>query len=723
MKFPFHVTLLTLLLGLLVLTGAAIGLTSYWNASSAVEDLSQQVLGHAEKRIDQNVNHLLLDAIEQCELNRDRLESSQFSMKDHPRFAHDLMYVMKRNRWFTYLGFTEQSTGDILYVKQEPPGTLSVREGHWKESDRKEEIKVYAAASYPEGPSRVEYFPGHPCEQPTFLLTKTADRQVWTETRMLRRANGDPDRPGLTCAIPVKRDGALLGVFSTTFYLSQLCDYLKDVSEGDDGFPFVPFIVEYKADRTRSVIAHPNREILEQTAGSSTGKGDIQLLKAEQVGDPLVRAFLSELDQRNPTLKPTELKKKTEADLQRLARIRFTHDGVRYRGTYRCLTTDQTPDWLLCIIVPESSILARVQQGNRNTIVIVFVIGVIAVGVSLLVALQVARPLRRLARQTEAIGQFHLAAEPIPHSIVKEVDRLGVAMEHMKLSLRSFRKYVPAEVVRAMLAAGQDASLGGERRTITIYFSDIADFTSISEQLTPEELVTQLAEYFSGQSDQIVETRGTVDKYIGDAIMAFWGAPVVNSLQALAACTAAIRNQEKLRDMREKWKVENKPLFFARIGLNTGEVIVGNIGSAARLNYTVIGDAVNLASRLEGLNKYYGTEILISESTYEAAKEGIVARPLDWVSVKGKKTGVLVYELIGLKGEVSESGEKLVELYSLALTSYRKQDWIRAIELFEQVLQLKPRDQPAQQMIRRCRDYQTTSAGEGWDGIHRMIGK
>src|SRR4051794_32281050 len=126
MKFPFHVTLLTLLLSLLVLTGAAIGFTSYWNASSAVEDLAQQVLGHAEKRIDQNVNHLLLDAIEQCELNRDRLESSQFSMKDRPQFAGELLHVMKRNRWFTYLGFTERATGIGLYVKQEPSGALSV---------------------------------------------------------------------------------------------------------------------------------------------------------------------------------------------------------------------------------------------------------------------------------------------------------------------------------------------------------------------------------------------------------------------------------------------------------------------------------------------------------------------------------------------------------------------------------------------------------------------
>src|SRR5262249_15751361 len=155
-------------------------------------------------------------------------------------------------------------------------------------------------------------------------------------------------------------------------------------------------------------------------------------------------------------------------------------------GTYRCLSTEQTPDWLICIVFPESSILKRAQEGNRRTFVILLVVGALAVAVSLLVAIQVARPLRRLARETKAIGQFHRSSERLPQSLVKEVDHLTDAIERMKLSLRSFRKYVPADVVRALFAAGKDASLGGERRTITIYFSDIADFTSISEQLTPE---------------------------------------------------------------------------------------------------------------------------------------------------------------------------------------------------------------------------------------------
>lgn len=727
MKLPFHVTLLTLILTLLVLLGGAIGFTSYRTASAAVEDLSQQVLGHVEKRIDQQINKLLFTAIEKCELSHKRLESNRFPDSGARAFAVDLLNVMKQNPWFTMVGYTLDATGDGLYVRRIPNGDLHIAEGHWNGQTGQMEIKEFTEQSYPNGPFQTMTIAEDLREELSFAEAKAAGKLVWHEAQRMPRLMEGADMLGLTCAIPVKRNDSVWGVFSTTIYLGQLRDFLSAVQEADneddDSFQFMPFIVEIKSDQTRSVIAHPNRDILAQTAGAVDKRGRAKLVQAEESIDPLVSSFMKELRRLHPKLEPAKLKQLPESQLLKLTKIRFKYEGIHYRGTFRCLSTDRTPDWLICIIVPERSILGRVDASIRNAFIIVIGTAVAAVLLSLLMAVQTARPLRRMARQAVEIGQFRLSAEPVPYSIVREVDRLSNAMERMKASLRSFQKYVPAEVVRTLLAAGKDASLGGERKTVTTYFSDIEDFTSIAERLSCEELVKQLAEYFGQQSNLILGMHGTVDKYIGDAIMAFWGAPLPDPKHALNACTAAVRNQDALRKLREKWQTEQKTLFVNRIGINTGEVVVGNIGSEARLNYTVIGDAVNLASRLEGLNKYYGTQILISETTYEAAKEGIVARPLDRVSVKGKKVGILVYELLGLKGEVTPSAEELVQLSSQALDYYLKQDWARAIELFEKVLKLKHRDQPARLLIKRCQDYQAKSPPEDWSGVYHMAAK
>jgi adenylate cyclase len=205
--------------------------------------------------------------------------------------------------------------------------------------------------------------------------------------------------------------------------------------------------------------------------------------------------------------------------------------------------------------------------------------------------------------------------------------------------------------------------------------------------------------------------------------MAFWGAPLENPAHALAGCKAALASQAALRELRKQWAAEGKPALFTRVGIHTGEVVVGNIGSPDRLNYTVMGDSVNLASRLEGLNKFYGTEILISQSTYGKAREGIVARPLDWVSVKGKTEAVLVYELLGLKGEAAPGCEELVKVHADALKCYRCRDWAGAIERFQQALTLRPEDDPASILLDRCRGYQASPPGEDWDGVHHMTSK
>ena len=191
-------------------------------------------------------------------------------------------------------------------------------------------------------------------------------------------------------------------------------------------------------------------------------------------------------------------------------------------------------------------------------------------------------------------------------------------------------------------------ALGGAKREITIFFSDIRGFTTLSEALSPEELVKLLNEYLSTMTEIIIECKGTIDKYMGDAIMAFWGAPVDLEDHAYYACVASLIQMDKLAQLQASWKQRNLPSIDIGIGLNTGSAVVGNMGSSQRMDYTCMGDTINLGSRLEGSNKTYGTNIIISEYTFERVKDRVYARELDLVQVKGKTHPVRIYELIGL---------------------------------------------------------------------------
>jgi adenylate cyclase len=254
---------------------------------------------------------------------------------------------------------------------------------------------------------------------------------------------------------------------------------------------------------------------------------------------------------------------------------------------------------------------------------------------------------------------------------------------------------------------------------MTIFFSDIADFTTISEQLTPEKLVENLKVYFKGMSSTILSNSGTVDKYIGDAIMAFWGAPNYIENHAVLACISALKCQNFLKELSEKWKNENQPMFKTRIGLNTGEVTVGNVGYEERLNYTVLGDNVNLASRLEGLNKFYGTKIIISESTYEQAKDFIEVRKLDLVSVKGKSKGVYIYQLISEKDNIQKSTRYFLNLCEEGFDLYLKREWQQAIKVFQETLRLtKFTDKASKMLLDRCKEYLKNPPDSNWNGVY-----
>lgn len=277
----------------------------------------------------------------------------------------------------------------------------------------------------------------------------------------------------------------------------------------------------------------------------------------------------------------------------------------------------------------------------------------------------------------------------------------------------AFGHYVNKSIVKQIQQNPEMLALGGTKREITVLFSDIANFTSMSEQMSPTELVSFLNEYLDEMTDIILKHNGTLDKYEGDAIMAFWNAPVAQHDPALHACLAALENQERLAQLREKWKGEGKPEIHIRIGLNTGDAVVGNMGSEDRFDYTAMGDNVNLGSRLEGVNKFYGTEILISEDTYKEVSEHLIGREIDLIRVKGKKEPVRIFELQGKKGEVGQEQFDKNEAFSEALVFYRSKRFEEAKEKFESL----KNDPVAEVFVERCGEFMKVPPAEDWGGV------
>jgi adenylate cyclase len=298
-----------------------------------------------------------------------------------------------------------------------------------------------------------------------------------------------------------------------------------------------------------------------------------------------------------------------------------------------------------------------------------------------------------------------------------------------KESIReTFGKYVDPRIVATVLDRNS-LTQQGEKQVMTVFFSDIEGFTTLCEQITPENVVNLLNHYFTIMSEPISAQRGIIDKYIGDAIMAFWGPPFTNEREhAILACHAALDQVARLDAFRQTLPDltglrKGLPNFNMRMGICTGEVTVGTIGSSSKKNYTVIGDTVNLAARLEAANKHYGTRLIISDATYLLAKDVIEVRALDCVRVVGKSEPVHIYELLGMRGQVDPARLALRSQFEQGLAAYRQRDWESARAAFLACQQQDPNDGPSKTFLARLDRFAELTPGEDWGGVWDMEGK
>jgi adenylate cyclase len=404
---------------------------------------------------------------------------------------------------------------------------------------------------------------------------------------------------------------------------------------------------------------------------------------------------------------------------------RFFVDGEAYVASTKKLAIQPAS---LLIITPQSDFTADFEKVQHHMLYISVAIFLFSFGIVLILAKKIATPITKLCESARVIGDMDLDKYPSPpKSNIIEIQELSNSINSMRLSVSTFAKYAPKDLVKKLIKHNLQPELGGEIKEITMLFSDIEKFSTVAERLPSEYLILHLSEYFDELTKVIMDHDGIIDKYIGDSIMAIWGAPNPDENQVVNACYAALECQKVLDQLKGKWAPLGKPPLPTRIGLHTGATIVGNIGSRDRMNFTAIGDAVNIASRLEGVNKVYGTKILASEEVKSAATGRILFRVIDKIAVKGRSSGITIFEPLCAMGDIND-GEyyTLIELSAKsneAFELYQGKKFKKALKLYGEIQANFPdKTSSVVPLMQKCREFVKKSP-VNWDGINYLSEK
>jgi class 3 adenylate cyclase/ABC-type nitrate/sulfonate/bicarbonate transport system substrate-binding protein len=364
--------------------------------------------------------------------------------------------------------------------------------------------------------------------------------------------------------------------------------------------------------------------------------------------------------------------------------------------------------WQVITLTPIDDFVGTLKATNRLMMVVIIGLTMVELFFIYFASSRLSRPVENVSRQLQAIESLNFDTPAHPPSNIREIAKLESAASLLRTSLKSFSSFVPLDVVRQLIKSGIPLTLGVEPRFLTVFFSDLENFSSHSETLAPADLLVQISTYLEEVSSAISEEGGTVDKFIGDGVMAFWNAPIKRPDHVLRACAAALRAARRMERVNDAWEEEGRPRIHLRIGLNCANVLVGNVGSSNRLSYTALGDGVNVAARLEGINKQFGTTICISDSIYDQAQADLLARPIKRVQVKGRKTEFMIYELLALRASddpdlrVRDRDEQRSAMTWDASQKFEARDFAEAERAYRAILDKFPGDPVAKFMLKEC---------------------
>jgi adenylate cyclase len=678
----FRTAILQLVLGALLFSVGTIGIVGYISSARTLEEIRQQHFSLVSLTLSREVSRILEPAEQILPALKNFTDRGLINPLDSDRLGIFLAERLRQEENVSWLSFTDSATGAFTGAWRDAEGRIEVKHSDPNVNNgRPEEFLLDLNGSRSQLPPRNAS--SYDARTRSWYQKAVAGGGsiVWTPPY-----NFNDGITGISACKAIYEQGRLIGVFTTDFTTSDFNEFLRRVIQDRKLLLFVDTLSGDSLG-VASEMSLPRDALLEQSH---------ELYKLDQ----------------------------PKFETGQFSSHSFHLAGQSYVSVVTPFTLPSGLTFLTGVVGLESDFMGSAQ----NNLAIAAIVGLVTLTAGTLFAIwlshQLATPLTKLSNDLEQVGRFELTNLPPPKSAVREIVIVGDSLDRMKSGLRSFVKYVPRDVVRELILQKQDATRGGALRRLTLFFSDVAGFTRISENLTPTEVFAELGDYFELVTDIVVERfGGTLDKFVGDGIVAFFNAPAPMEKHTEVACQAALEVVQKLSEVEAERRAANRPIFKTRIGLHTGEVLVGNIGTQQRLSYSAIGDAVNLSSRLEGLNKLYGTLILASGQTKTETADRFEWRYIDRVAVLGRSQGTGVFELLGYRGTVSSDKLELRDVYEEGLKKYFDGDFHSAAVHFSSVLALQPDDGASAVLLARCNQLALRPVPGRWSGIYEMLEK
>ena len=708
-------SLLRNLVLLILLTSGAILAVTVVAGKHAVEDLSRTLIEKAAEQTEKELEHFFGSVHGQVLIGREWAKSDMLDA-DHPLALNALFVpILEQNRQLSSMMVSESTgTGYLLLRDALNPHQWVNRVIHIKEGGNEAYKRYWNTQT---GAVREETIPMN-YDSRTRLWYKGSMKTVhgtkgkevfWTKPVIFLTTKD----PGITAGTHYTHpDGRSVVVAYDLLLLDIARLTTKRIRPSKNGTAFV--LVEDKEKNELRVVGLPK-----DVRFSNDNEIKKELIVVPQtVAD--AAAHLPRADDFGIGPIAFAVKAWKESGMEGKGAT-FSFEGANgdWWAGMRPFDVGQNRFWI-GVAVPERDFLGEVERQQE----IVLGIALLALFAAIIMAIFLARgygkPLEQLVLTSQRIRSLDLHLDSPVNSRLREINDLAHSQRELISAMQSFVRYVPLEVVRELVKRGAVAQIGGKTESLTILFTDVRGFTSISEKMTPQELAEHMAEYFEMMLGEIRMHGATVDKMVGDAIIAFWGAPKPDENHAEHALTSTLACRERLAEKNAEWEARGLPPMPTRFGIATGDVVVGNIGAATRLNYTVLGDTVNLAARLEGINKLYGTEILVSESVKDSVSEGFAWRRVDQVAVKGKSKAVNIYELLGREGQLPQGDARFAKKYEEALELFQEKEFNTAKSVALHLRSLRSDDASVLRLIACCEDFLENPPPEDWDGATRL---